>query len=170
MPREKSSDCVYRIDCLGCNKVYVGETTQRLETRIKQHEATVRSQSEPKTALARHAKSTGHALNFDDVHVLEHNNNKRKLQICEINHIILNQHIACNFKTDTASIAPAYSNLLREHQNRLHPTTTAHTTHTHAASNSWRLSTSDNKISCSFVDLYLTFLTTAPLLSFWQRI
>ena len=36
LPREKHSKVVYRIPC-DCGKVYIDETTQRLETRLKEH-------------------------------------------------------------------------------------------------------------------------------------
>ena len=36
LSRVKHSKVVYRIPC-DCGKVYIGETTQRLETRLKEH-------------------------------------------------------------------------------------------------------------------------------------
>lgn len=120
IPKEHTTDCVYQINCTDCSAVYIGETTQRLEKRVKQHQQTVRSTAEAKTALARHAKTNNHNFDFANPSILERNNFKQKLQLCEVNHIIFNQETACNFKTDTSNIAPSYFNLLRQHVNKTH--------------------------------------------------
>jgi len=37
IPKEKRSGVVYKIPCLGCSGVYLGETEQHLEKRISLH-------------------------------------------------------------------------------------------------------------------------------------
>lgn len=118
LSENEQSDVVYQIPCSDCNAIYIGETTQRLKTRLQQHKSTVNSSAAPKTALAKHAKDNAHSFNFDDTVILERNRFKRKLQICEVNHIIMNQENTCNFKSDTCHISPTYYNLLRHHANK----------------------------------------------------
>jgi hypothetical protein len=111
----KTSNCVYQIDCKNCPNVYIGETTTTLEKRMYAHRNSVAPQNvhKPSTALARHSSTTSHEFNFDNISVLDRNNNKSKLKICEVTHIIKNQHIACNFKSDSSNITRSYGNLLR---------------------------------------------------------
>lgn len=127
IPDSELSDVVYKIDCNDCSAVYIGETAQRLKTRMQQHKSTVNTTTAPKTALAKHAKDNGHVFDFDGVTILERNRFKRKLQICEVNHIIFNQDNACNFKSDTAHISPTYFNLLRHHVNKSNIVVPVHT-------------------------------------------
>lgn len=119
LPLEKTSNCVYQIDCKNCPSVYIGETTTTLEKRMYAHKNSVAPQNvhKPSTALAHHASNTSHEFNFDAPSVLDRNNNKSKLRTCEVTHIIKNQHIACNFKTDSSNIARSYGNLLRKRPN-----------------------------------------------------
>ena len=42
LPLEKNSNVVYQIPCSGCSKVYIGETIQRLQTRLKEHQEALR--------------------------------------------------------------------------------------------------------------------------------
>jgi uncharacterized protein (UPF0335 family) len=41
-PKERMKDVVYGIQCLTCNLWYIGETSQRFETRKRQHQSDVR--------------------------------------------------------------------------------------------------------------------------------
>lgn len=97
----------------------IGETVQKKATRKQQHKnstsATNLAKPKVASALALHTKQTAHQFDFDNMKTLERNTNKRKLQIAEVNHIIMNMERTCNYKKDTANIAPAYINLLRKH-------------------------------------------------------
>lgn len=85
---------------------------------MKQHISTVNSNSAPKTALAILAKENSHQFNFNELQILERNNFKQILQICEVNHITFHPENACNFKSDSTHISPTYYNLLRHHVNK----------------------------------------------------
>ena len=114
----QTSDVVYQITC-SCSILYIGETCQKACIRKRQHvnSVTPDNLAKPKTssasALALHVKTTGHQFDFDSMKVLDRKSNKKKLQISEVNHIIMNKDRTCNHKQDTEHIAPAYSNLLR---------------------------------------------------------
>ena len=54
LPIELQSGVVYRIPCC-CGKAYIGETTQRLETRLKEHRDDCRKQNLQSSAVADHA-------------------------------------------------------------------------------------------------------------------
>lgn len=132
----ENSDVVYQVDCQICSSRYLGETTQKCCMRKQQHRNSC-SQSnlnKPKlaSALAYHTKTTGHQFNFDSMKIIDRNSNKKKLQISEVNHIIMNGDRACNFKKDTAQTAPVYSTILKRyaenHKWRTNPSTTNHRT------------------------------------------
>lgn len=116
------SGIVYELNCLECDAKYIGETNQKKCTRRQQHKNSTSVTNLAKTnvasALALHAKQTTHRFDFDNMKTLERNSNKKKLQIAEVNHIIMNMETACNFKKDTSNIAPSYINLLRNYANK----------------------------------------------------
>ncbi|XP_037042610.1 uncharacterized protein LOC119078966 [Bradysia coprophila] len=116
--KTESSGVVYQFTCPDCNCIYIGETCQKLCTRRQQHKNSISTTNLARTkvssALALHTKTTGHQFDFERIKILDRNSNKRKLQISEVNHIIMNQERACNYKKDSERIAPAYTNLLRQ--------------------------------------------------------
>lgn len=73
---------VYELSCNGkeretCDKVYVGTTKRKLCVRIAEHEADVKKGRES-TALAKHAKETGHNINFKGVKILDREKRENK--------------------------------------------------------------------------------------------
>lgn len=108
------SNVIYRGDCSGCNQCYIGETKQKLGERIKQHKYVAsRCMTKASTALASHTKSSSHQFNFDGATALVHERGKSRLRVQEVHQIILNEHIACNFKKDSAHVSPLYYNLVK---------------------------------------------------------
>lgn len=112
---EDQSGMVYKINCLQCEKCYIGETTQKLSTRINQHKNNVRNGATMKnpTALVKHGVTANHLFDFQNVQSLCQERNKRKLQLQEINQIIIHRETACNFKTDSDEVSPLYYNLVK---------------------------------------------------------
>lgn len=129
LPKDMTSNCVYRIDCLDCENIYVGETTKLIKSRIYQHNNSVAPQNiiQPKTALAAHANDTQHQFDFKNIKILDRKNNLAKLKTSEINHIIMNQNVTCNFKSDSSNISKSFGNILRSHIGIPAPVHTAHT-------------------------------------------
>lgn len=119
------SDVVYQVNSQDSEIIYIGETTQKKGVRTKQHKNSVSATNLAKpnlaSALALHTKTTGEQFDFENIMTLDRNSNKRKLQISEVNHIIMNIERTCNYKKDTANIAPSYFNLLRQHANKNDP-------------------------------------------------
>jgi len=68
---EKKVCNVYSIPCGDCNVKYIGETGRSLKTRRKEHEAAVRLLKTEKSALAEHANSTGHAIDWANTSILQ---------------------------------------------------------------------------------------------------
>lgn len=112
---EEKSNVVYKIPCNGCEKCYIGETTQLLKTRAKQHENDVcnRAKNPSKTALVKHVVDTSHNFNFVGKKILKEERIQGKLKIHEINQIILHENETVNFKTDAAHVTPVFYNLIK---------------------------------------------------------
>ncbi|GAA54336.1 hypothetical protein CLF_102306 [Clonorchis sinensis] len=79
LPVERTRDCVYKINCNDCTKVYIGQTARELHTRIGEHKR--RINKPPKnvieyqmlvkdSAMAVHALDTGHTIDLGNVEVL----------------------------------------------------------------------------------------------------
>ena len=72
-PREKKSNLVYGIPCGSgqCNETYVGETTQSLKARMRQHQHPNNSSPAQTSAVYLHHLDTGHTFNMDEVIILD---------------------------------------------------------------------------------------------------
>ncbi|GAA52086.1 hypothetical protein CLF_107319 [Clonorchis sinensis] len=79
LPANRTRDCVYKIKCSDCIKVYIGQTARELHTRIRQHKRKInkppRNADEYRallkdSAIAEHALDTGHKIDLENVEVL----------------------------------------------------------------------------------------------------
>ena len=109
----KNSGLVYKIPCLDCAGVYVGETMQYLQKRVDAHKYDVRHPEKDSTALAEHSKNLSHRINFDKVSVLGKENNNIRRKIREVIEIMKEKN-AVNYKTDSMEIFTFYAHLLRD--------------------------------------------------------
>ncbi|GAA33470.2 hypothetical protein CLF_100221 [Clonorchis sinensis] len=78
-PANRTRDCVYKIKCNDCIKVYIGQTARELHTRIGEHKRKInkppRNADEYRallkdSAIAEHALDTGHKIDLKTVEVL----------------------------------------------------------------------------------------------------
>ena len=85
MNTEATAECVYRIPCKNCQKVYIGETGRSFGVRVKEHRKEVeqqkgrkytrstkrQSQSEQnKSAITDHVNTENHVINWDEATVI----------------------------------------------------------------------------------------------------
>ena len=109
----EQKDMVYEIKCTNCEKVYVGETKQKISARIRQHKNTCKNTYfGAHTALSTHAQETSHKFDFDNVSCLEREGNDRKRKILEAIHITRRENTV-NFKSDTENLSKVYNNLIK---------------------------------------------------------
>ena len=114
--KEKQSNIIYNIKC-DCKKNYVGQTTQYLLTRFKQHERDGNPEKtlSNKSALSQHLCKTGHNIDFKDVSILAQESNLIKRNILEMVKI-KKTHNTINLQNDTSYLPNAYDNLLFKKQ------------------------------------------------------
>lgn len=71
-PKQKiplESHGVYEIPCKDCEKSYVGQTSRRINVRVKEHSNNVRRRATT-SALANHVVEFGHTIDFDNTRTL----------------------------------------------------------------------------------------------------
>lgn len=107
LDKKDKSGCVYKIQFDDCDKIYIGETQQKLGERMKQHTYDT-AKKKTTMALCEHATSNGHTFDFDGTTILCRERTKQRLRLQEVNSIIRMENITSNFKTDSASINPTY--------------------------------------------------------------
>ena len=88
LPDTLKANVVYRVPC-SCGKVYIGETKRALGTRIKEHQSACRLQQTKKSAIAEHAWSTGHSIDWGGVEIMDIASKKTELLVKEAIHIHL---------------------------------------------------------------------------------
>ena len=103
-PKDKIDDlnkcqCVYKIPCLNCDSVYIGETGREFNTRLKEHRKEVEelsatrrvtraerrySQAEVnKSAVTDHAVGKNHVIDWDNACVVQSESDDRTRKIRE---------------------------------------------------------------------------------------
>ena len=86
LPPDLQSKVIYKVPC-SCGKAYIGETTRRLETRLKEHKDACRKQLTDKSAIAEHAWNSHCPIKWEEASVLDHARNSPDLMIKEAIHI-----------------------------------------------------------------------------------
>ena len=79
---KNSLGCIYKIPCLDCSHLYIGQSGKGISTRIKQHQYSVRSGQES-NALFLHRNNFNHRINWKDAEVVIYCNNITKRNIIE---------------------------------------------------------------------------------------
>jgi len=85
LDRNETTECVYKIPCMSCDKVYIGETGRSFGTRMKEHRKEVEQQGErrytrstrlaveaeqSKSAITDHAARQNHVINWNEAKII----------------------------------------------------------------------------------------------------
>ena len=111
IPISLRSSVVYSIPCSGCDRKYIGQTSQFLKKRITQHKSDIRVGKFKFCALAAHTHTTGHSFNYDEVRILASEPSLRSRLLLESFFINKDKKNAVNFKADTDNVSIIYSYL-----------------------------------------------------------
>ena len=74
----QTSQRSYCIPCKTCSKVYVGQNSRLLETRLSNHKAAVKHVKIDVSAVAEHVWKLGHQVDFKSTPILHENNQFRR--------------------------------------------------------------------------------------------
>jgi len=110
--KSEQSGVVYQVNCNNCDGVYIGETRQKLHTRMDQHAYDIKSNKD-NTALANHVKNLKHTVNLEQPKILDTEHNHQKRKFLEALHISKNSK-SINYKEDSKEINKFYYNILEK--------------------------------------------------------
>ena len=111
-PAQSSLDMtgvIYSIPCKDCDKVYVGETGRTLNIRQKEHCRHLTYGRTDSSAVAAHAVSTLHDIDWENSYVLEHEDNFFKRKVKEA--LLIHTHQNFNLD-DGLAVSPVWTSLL----------------------------------------------------------
>ncbi|XP_044762030.1 uncharacterized protein LOC123319226 [Coccinella septempunctata] len=108
VPKGQKSHIVYEIPCNQCNGVYIGQTEQNLNNRIKGHKY-----SKTQTALYKHTIENNHTFNFENTRILDREKNKRTREFLEMICIKRNPN-SINDRTDINGLNKIYSTIIKK--------------------------------------------------------
>jgi len=99
-----------KIPCSECDGVYIGQTSKKATTRVKQHKYDFKTRfSNPnKTSLVKHTIDTNHKFDYDNVEILDTENNRKKRELLEATYIIAHSPNSVNKKSDSEYISRAF--------------------------------------------------------------
>lgn len=106
-PKNKISNIVYEIPCNDCPGVYIGQTSQYLENRIKSHKYDKKN----KTALTNHETTKKHTFNFENTKIIKSENITKKRELHEMLHIQKTKN-AVNDKKDVTYLGKIYAGII----------------------------------------------------------
>ena len=79
---KRNKKLVYSIPCSDCNKIYIGETSRKIETRITEHQTKIRTLGSD-SKIVEHILQCKHEFDLSKVETLTHENNWRRRVIKE---------------------------------------------------------------------------------------
>ena len=81
--KENTTGAIYQIKCSTCGNLYIGETARQLGTRIEEHKKIASS------AIHEHIERTGHRIDWDNIKIIDKEQDTIKRKIKEAIHIKL---------------------------------------------------------------------------------
>lgn len=116
--KKNQSNLVYQIFCKDCNKNYIGQTSQRIEKRISQHQLSCKDvKNKDKSSLAYHHHDLSHDFAFESYNILDLESNLDKRRISEMIHITMQQEKRINQRSDSDNLSTSYRNLIIMYKN-----------------------------------------------------
>ncbi|XP_011304147.1 uncharacterized protein [Fopius arisanus] len=122
---------IYKISCSGCSACYVGQTVEKLKTRLRRHKndcspGKSKSQNSPnksetttptgKTSLVSHHIATGHEFLFDQTEILDAQSHPTKLDVSEVVQMYIYKKHIVNHRKDTKNLLSVYSYVLNTYR------------------------------------------------------
>lgn len=109
-PTLQQSGVVYLIPCQECPLQYIGQTSRNLSGRITSHRSDIKRKV-TSCALSKHAVDTKHAINYDQVQILDIERNSFKRTFLEMVRIAQTEE-TMNYRKDLDKLSYIYSHLL----------------------------------------------------------
>ena len=125
--QEDKTGVVYQIPCKNCERVYIGETARSLGERVSEHKKDVMSNTKKnytratrkesqgeynKSAITDHCNKYNHIVDWDNIKVLEMEDNTTARRIREAIHIKKTHDHNMNRDEGAVTLSPTYQFLL----------------------------------------------------------
>ena len=133
----ETAECVYKIPCKNCDRVYIGETGRKLETRVKEHKMDTgqatskgyftrssRSESQTerhKSAITDHALQENHVIDWEGVKIMDRESDRKRRWIKEAIAIRKEEGKTINRDEGQYFLPGLYNPLLRKRSERVLP-------------------------------------------------
>ena len=111
LEKNRLTGVVHKINCLGCNKCYIGQTKNNLVTRINQHKNNINNSS-GKTGLSEHTITFSHQFDFNNVIILEKNIHNDSKRLSLENFHIKNHNNTVNLQRESEKLSNIYCNIV----------------------------------------------------------
>ena len=109
VPDLQRRDVVYKIPCAACSSSYIGQTGRKLSQRLDEHRRAVRQADFNSSALAEHAWTCDHAIDWSNVKVLS---NPRDYTTRMLEEAVFIRQTSDTLNRDCGSLPAEYENLL----------------------------------------------------------
>jgi len=106
-----TNDRVYKINCLNCEKSYVGQTKRQLQTRVKEHMSDITEKNGLISVISEHRLEKNHDMNWTETTILDIESSYVKRIISEMIYI-KRQDNGLNKNSDTALLPDVYSPII----------------------------------------------------------
>lgn len=114
-PVSQQSGVVYMVPCSNCNLSYIGQTGRSLHARLISHKSDVRT-NKTSCQLSIHVNQLGHLADFDNVKILDRENNTKKRTFLEMVRISQSEE-TMNSRKDIEGLSSVYTYLLHLDKN-----------------------------------------------------
>jgi hypothetical protein len=109
---QDTSAGVYKLPCMDCNQVYIGETGKSMRIRIKQHESNCRNfcnstRKVPVCGAVVTHHNLGHYIDFDNACLIYPESHRDKRKISEYFFINEQQHVMAENRSSTGVATPS---------------------------------------------------------------
>ena len=108
-PKLKKKNVIYKVPCLDCTSVYIGETGRCLQVRLTEHKVAVR-RGDRKNGIATHAWDHNHRVNWEGAQVIQTEPFYWKRRVLEA--IIIRNHDTTSNLDCGLSLDPLWTPLL----------------------------------------------------------
>jgi len=127
LPKNEKAGVVYKIKCMGnsqeeCDGVYIGETSKKLNERIKRHKSDINANKTNKklagcTALIKHINEKRHNFDTENIQIINNNqSNTYKRRFLESTQIQFHKPTPVNYKVDTENLNTTYCNIINKYK------------------------------------------------------
>jgi len=109
--KKRVTEVVYKIDCINCDKVYIGQTKRHVATRINEHKNNIKNSNGNFSVVTDHRLNFNHEFDRQKPIILHKERNRKKREIAEM-FFIKKFDNNINLQRDTENLNPIYDSII----------------------------------------------------------